>query len=89
MRITTLIFHGPSYRRPETPPSPKQRLMIPHLVPHETVHQLRFLVWQCVVAPCHDFGLVDRREGASLAEPDQVRITPLFGEFISFRFDRN
>ena len=64
-------------------------LMIPHLVPHETVHQLHFLAWQWVVEPCHDFGLVDRREGTSLTEPDQVRITPLFGEFISFRFDRD
>ena len=63
-------------------------LMIPHLVPHETVHQRRSLAWQWVVAPCHDFGLVGLREGASLAEPDHVRITPLFREFISFQLKR-
>ena len=62
-------------------------LLIPHLVPHQTVYQLGSLAWQWVVAPCRDFGLVDVREGARLIEPDHVRITPLFGEFISFRFD--
>jgi len=62
------------------------RLLIPALVPHDTPAQLGFSAYQWVLAPCEEFGLLERREGPTGLQPDRIRVTPLFGEFIGFPF---
>ncbi len=62
-------------------------LLIPWLVPHETRHQLGGMAYRWVVAPALDFGLVERKPKAELLDPSYLRTTPLFGEFVSFRFE--
>ena len=65
-----------------------ERLLLPHLVEHETVFQLSSLAYRWVIAPCLEFGLAERHEGNwKLGDPTLTWITPLFGEFVRFVWD--
>ncbi|MGE0555261.1 MAG: hypothetical protein AB7R55_17665 [Gemmatimonadales bacterium] len=62
-------------------------LLIPSLVPHETPFQLGMMAYRWVIAPALDFGLVEFKPKAKLLDPSYLKTTPLFEDFVSFRFE--
>ncbi|MEZ4457856.1 MAG: hypothetical protein R2882_15110 [Gemmatimonadales bacterium] len=61
------------------------RLILPTMTAEMTASERRTMGYQWVVAPGLEFGLVEEREGEML-DPTRFRVTPLYREFVSFRF---
>ncbi|MBX3146252.1 MAG: hypothetical protein KF785_05735 [Gemmatimonadales bacterium] len=61
-------------------------LLIPSLFRDCPPAQLTWMAYDFVLHPATDFGLLEKQPGPTLLEPTLYRVTPLFGEFVSFRF---
>lgn len=68
-------------------PEITSRLLLPWLVPHETLVQLHMLASWWVLNPCVEFGLLARREEPPPRWRSEVRLTPLFSDFVKFAFE--